>query len=117
MCAYLYLLAIISMIAGASCTADVKCPASKQPKLVSGGSKFECETCPVGFFKAATSNDKCTEHTRCPAGKFTETSGSAQSQPICKVCAAGFFKAQMDHSSVCFGQHPGQLNQRAYFES
>ena len=97
MCVYLYSLAIISMIAGTSCAADVKCPGE--------------------FSKAATSNDKCTNHTRCPAGKFTVKSGSAQSWAICKVCAAGFFKAEMDYSSVCSGQHPGQLNQRAYFES
>ena len=45
-------------------------------------------------------NVRCKAHTKCPAGKYTKTVGSATAQPKCEACAAGFFKAYTSQSSL-----------------
>ena len=42
---------------------------------------------------------RCTAHTKCPAGKYTKTVGSAAAQPKCQACSPGFFKAVTSNSS------------------
>ena len=43
---------------------------------------------------------KCAAHTKCPAGKYTKTAGSATVEPQCEACTTGFFKAFASNSST-----------------
>ena len=42
----------------------------------------------------------CTAHSKCPAGKFTKTAGTAAAQPTCEACPDGFVKALPSSSST-----------------
>ena len=102
MCGHIFLIAIMSMISGISgdCTPGTQ--------LNKDGDA--CESCKTGYFKTAKSNDKCIQHTNCPAGKYTTASGSSTTQPKCETCATGFFKPDMDISGICKGPDSGRFN-------
>jgi hypothetical protein len=52
----------------------------------------EPELCAAGYYRAA--NAQCVSHTKCGAGKYVVTAGTADKDTVCQSCPTGYFSTQ-----------------------